>query len=118
MAMLRHRSAMRSDVDTRVLISARSAEDALYRDELTALEPRSGLQVAWTFTREAPSGWAGWTRRVDAEMLAQSAPPPAARPLCFVCGPTPFVETVTGLLVEAGHDQHQFHAERFGPTGG
>jgi ferredoxin-NADP reductase len=118
MAMLRHRAARASDVPAHVLVSARSARDALFRDELERLEPRAGLRVAWTFTREAPPGWDGFARRVDAAMLAEIGPGPQAAPRCFVCGPTPFVERVTALLVEDGHDPRAVHAERFGPTGG
>ncbi|HEY3018864.1 MAG TPA: FAD-binding oxidoreductase, partial [Solirubrobacteraceae bacterium] len=118
MSMLRHRAARRSDVEARVLVSARSGEDALYRDELAALEPVAGLRVAWTFTRTPPPGWTGWDRRVDAAMLEAVGPPPRAGARCFVCGPTPFVEAVAELLVRAGHDPHAIHAERFGPTGG
>ena len=36
MSMLRHRGARASDVEAHVLVSARSEEDALYRDELRA----------------------------------------------------------------------------------
>jgi ferredoxin-NADP reductase len=117
MSMLRHRGARASAVEAHVLASARSAEDALYRDELAALEPRAGLHVAWTFTREPPAGWDGYARRVDAAMLADVAPAPDAQPLIFVCGPTPFVEAVADLLVDAGYDPRTIHAERFGPTG-
>jgi ferredoxin-NADP reductase len=118
MAMLRHRAACASEVETHALISARSAQDALYRDELAALGPRAGLRVDWTFTRAAPPGWDGFARRVDAEMLAAVAPAPASGVRSFTCGPTPFVEAVTALLVQAGHDPRGIHAERFGPTGG
>ena len=118
MAMLRHRGARASDVEAHVLVSTRSEEDALYRDELAALEPHAGLHVAWTFTRTPPSAWGGYARRVDAAMLAEVAPDPDARPLIFVCGPTPFVEAVADLLVDGGHDPRTIHAERFGPTGG
>ena len=51
-------------------------------------------------------------------MLAEVAPAPADAPLIFVCGPTPFVEAVADLLVDAGYDPRAIHAERFGPTGG
>src|SRR6187397_955258 len=68
MAMLRHRGARASDVEAHVLVSARSEEDALYRDELERLEPRAGLHVAWTFTRTPPPRWGGYARRVDAAM--------------------------------------------------
>ena len=118
MAMLRHRGARASDVEAHVLVSTRSEEDALYRDELGALEPRAGLHVAWTFTRTPPPAWGGYARRVDAAMLAEVAPDPDTRPLIFVCGPTPFVEAVADLLVDAGYDPRTIHAERFGPTGG
>jgi ferredoxin-NADP reductase len=118
MSMLRHRGARGSDVEAHLLVSARTGEDALYRDELDALEPRAGLHVTWTFTREAPAGWNGYARRVDAAMLADVAPAPDARPLIFVCGSTPFVEAVADLLVDGGYDPRTIHAERFGPTGG
>jgi ferredoxin-NADP reductase len=117
MAMLRHRAARGSDAETRLLASARSAEDALFRDELDTLGPGAGLHVAWTFTRAPPPGWGGYARRIDAAMLAEVAPDPDADPLIFVCGPTPFVEAVADLLVDAGQDPRAIHAERFGPTG-
>ena len=116
MSMLRHRAARASTVETRLLVSARSQADLLYRAELDGLRPASGLAVSPTFTRTAPPGWTGYQRRVDAPMLAAVDPGPDAR--CFVCGPTPFVEGVTQLLVAAGHENHRIHAERFGPTGG
>jgi ferredoxin-NADP reductase len=118
MSMLRHRAARASDVPAHVLVSVRSPEDRIYAAELEALEPRSGLRLEWTYTREPPPGWDGWTRRVDAEMLAELGPGPAARPRAYVCGPTPFVEQAATLLVDAGHDPDSIHAERFGPTGG
>jgi ferredoxin-NADP reductase len=105
-------------VETYVLVSSRSPGAALYAAELAALEASPGLTIERTFTRTTPPGWTGYARRVDAAMLADVAPPPDARPLVFVCGPTPFVEHATGLLVTAGHDPGRVHAERFGPTGG
>jgi ferredoxin-NADP reductase len=118
MAMLRHRAARGSDVDTHVLISVRAPEDRLYAHELALLSDTPGISLSWTYTRSAPAGWGDvYRRRVDAEMLTEVGPPPSASPMAFVCGPTPFVESVTGLLVEAGHDPRMVHAERFGPTG-
>jgi ferredoxin-NADP reductase len=117
MAMLRHRAARDSTVEARLLISARSPQDALYGTELERIEPRAGLQVTHTFTRMPPPGWTGWHRRVDAAMLEELGPGPGERPLAFVCGPTPFVESVADLLVAAGHEPGAIHTERFGPTG-
>jgi ferredoxin-NADP reductase len=116
MAMLRHRSAARSDADARLLVSARSVEDVLYRGELEALD--GGVAVHTTLTRAAPPGWNGWSRRVDADMLRAVGPGACARPRTYVCGPTAFVEHVADLLVALGHDPGDVHTERFGPTGG
>ena len=115
MAMLRHRAARRSDVDARLLLSARTAADILYRDELARY---GDVMVHTTLTRSQPPGWEGSSRRVDADMLYELGPRPVERPRIFVCGPTAFVESAADLLVVLGHDWHAIHAERFGPTGG
>jgi ferredoxin-NADP reductase len=39
-------------------------------------------------------------------------------PVCFVCGPTGFVETVASILVGLGHEPGSIKTERFGPSGG
>lgn len=119
MAMLRHRAAAGSHADARLLVSARDHASLLYRDELERLASAGdGLGVTTTLTRERPPSWNGHTRRVDAAMLEEVGPAPAARPRAFVCGPTPFVEAVADLLVGLGHAAAAIHTERFGPTGG
>jgi ferredoxin-NADP reductase len=118
MAMLRHRAARQSSAEASLLVSSRTAEDILYREELARLAQGDGLAVHHTLTRGVPDGWSGFDRRVDAEMLAQVGQAPAAAPRIFVCGPTPFVEAVADLLVGLGHEPASIHAERFGPTGG
>jgi ferredoxin-NADP reductase len=114
MAMLRHRAAQGSDADARLLLSARAAEDILYREELGRL---GDVRVHTTLTRSQPPGWTGSSRRLDADMLYQLGPKPEEQPRIFVCGPTAFVESAADLLVVLGHDWHSIHAERFGPTG-
>jgi ferredoxin-NADP reductase len=118
MAMLRHRAAQGSTVEARLLVSARSAQDALYSEELAAIGAGDGLVVNQTFTREPPADWPGYARRIDVDMLREVGPSPAERPRIFICGPTAFVERAADLLVELGHDPAAIHAERFGPTGG
>jgi ferredoxin-NADP reductase len=118
MSMLRHRAVRGSTIDTRLLVSARSSQDVLYRDELMQPARGEGLAIHFTLTRSPPEDWTGWHRRVDADMLAAVGPPAQAAPHVFVCGPTAFVERVADLLVAAGHDPARIHAERFGPTGG
>jgi len=115
MAMARQRAAHGNEVATRLLYSARTLEDVIYRDELAELSG-NGFDVVYTLTREQPEGWTGYARRVDRELLAEVAPGGLA--LTFVCGPTPFVEAVAEALVELGHDPFRIKTERFGPTGG
>jgi ferredoxin-NADP reductase len=117
MAMVRQRAADGDKVGTRLLYSARSWEDIIYRDELERqVQSDDGLEIVYTLTREQPTGWNGYDRRVDRELLAEVAPDGLA--LTFVCGPTPFVEAVAEALVGLGHEPSRIKTERFGPTGG
>ena len=100
----------------RLLYSSRSFADVIYRAELDA--PAAGVEVAQTLTRAQPDGWTGYARRVDAALLGEVAWPAGENPLAFVCGPTSFVETVAGGLVELGYPPARVKTERFGATGG
>jgi ferredoxin-NADP reductase len=115
MAMARQRALDGDAVPTRLLYSARSWDDVIYRDELERLRG-GGFDVTYTLTRSQPDGWTGYSRRVDAELLRAVAPANFA--VAFVCGPTPFVEAVAGGLVTLGHEPRRIKTERFGPTGG
>jgi ferredoxin-NADP reductase len=118
MSMLRHRAASGSRVPARLLLSSRTAEDILYRAELDRLAAGDpAVEVVHTLTRAQPPGWTGYARRIDAEMLAEVAWPPAERPLVYVCGPTRLVEAAAGQLVGLGHEPGRVRTERFGPTG-
>ena len=117
MAMLRQRVASGSDAEMKLLLSSRSWDDVIYRDELERIAG-NGVTVVHTLTRTQPPGWTGYARRVDMAMLEEIAPPSADRPLVYVCGPTPFVEAVANALVQLGHAPDRVKTERFGPTGG
>ena len=71
-----------------------------------------------TLTRAQPPGWTGPHRRVDREMLEEVVWPAVSTPRVFICGPTPFVESVANILVALGHAPQRIKTERFGPTGG
>jgi ferredoxin-NADP reductase len=119
MAMIRHHSAAGSTANVRLLYSSRSLDDLIYRDELANLAAGGmRLQVFHTLTRSQPPGWEGYSRRVDGEMVAEVAWPRKDSPAVFVCGPTAFVETAAGLLLESGYDAIWIKTERFGATGG
>jgi ferredoxin-NADP reductase len=116
-AMLRLRVQSGSDAPARLLYSSRSIDDVIYRAELDELRG-DGVEVDYTLTRSQPEGWTGYARRVDAAMLAEVAWAPAEGARAYICGPTPFVETVAGDLVELGYPMGMVKTERFGATGG
>ena len=100
-------SMLRAGARGRVLVSARDPDDVLFARELDKLE----TEVVPTYTRWAPRGWTGYARRVDRAMLRE-VDLPGAR--VYVCGPTPFVESVANDLVALGHDPATIRTERFG----
>lgn len=119
MAMLRHRAKARSMAPARLLYSARSLARVIYREELERLASADGAPVvAYALTHEQPSGWSGYSRFVDAEMLRDVLGGPGGGAISFVCGPTGFVEKVADALVELGYEGDRIRTERFGPTGG
>jgi ferredoxin-NADP reductase len=115
-AMLRHRVRSGSEVPVRLLYSARTLPDVIYRAELD--EAVDDIEVEYTLTREQPPGWSGYARRVDTELLGEFAWPADEGALAFVCGPTSFVEAVASGLVALGYPPARVKTERFGATGG
>lgn len=119
MSMLRHRSSTGDKTPARLLYSSRTFEDIIYREELDRLAAAGGgLTVAHALTRAQPSGWKGYARRIDRDMVHDVAWPKEQSPQVFVCGPTAFVETAASLLVDSGYDPSWIKTERFGATGG
>jgi ferredoxin-NADP reductase len=107
MAMLRHRRLVAPEVAMRLVYSVRTAADVIYADEL-------GDDALLTFTRAPPDGWSGHSGRIDAQLVGGAA---AGAMTAYVCGSNGFVETATGLLLDAGLRPEWIRTERFGPTG-
>lgn len=116
MAMARAHAAGPSDADVRVLISARTIEDILYREELERLAAAGAIGLQQTLTRTVPDGWPGGDRRVDAAMLKALGPAPSEAPTIFVCGSNAFVEAAVRALLDLGHSASSIRTERFGPS--
>jgi ferredoxin-NADP reductase len=117
-AMLRHYLAIGSTVPVRLLYSARSLGDVVYRDELQRMIDDHGLDIRFTLTREQPPGWRGYSRRIDEALLADVVFSADEHPLVYICGPTAFAESAADALVALGHDPSTIMIERFGGTGG
>lgn len=118
MAMLRHRRANDSKIPTRLLYSSRTQEDVIYKEELAELvRDDPTLDVVFTFTRQSPTDWTGYRRRIDAAMLGEVLAPLGGFARVYVCGPTLLVESVANALIAMGLTREQVRTERFGPTG-
>ena len=114
--MLRHRRRRGSEIATRLLYSARTLEDVIYRTELD--QPEKGLEVVQTLTRAQPADWSGYARRVDQELLREVAWP-ARRAAARVRLRADHLRRGRGVcLVTLGYPPTRVKTERFGATGG
>jgi ferredoxin-NADP reductase len=112
MAMLRHRRRTAPDLPMRLLYSARTQREVIFRDEL-------GDDAIVALTRELegipiegiPRVHLG---RIFPGLIAAEA---FDTGLAFVCGSNGFVESMTQMLLVAGYSPDRIRTERFGPTG-
>lgn len=113
LAMARAHAVQGSAAAFRMLYSVRSAEDAMYREEIERLAS-SSLQLTWIYTRDAPTGWTQPVGRLTPARIRDATWPPTDDVMTFICGPTSFVEAVADAMVSHGHDPMRVRTERFG----
>ncbi|MFF8579796.1 ferredoxin reductase [Streptomyces albidoflavus] len=115
MAMVRARRGAPAPAPLRLLHSVRAPDQRWYAAELDRLaaEP-AGPVVDTVYTRRAPPGAVRPPGRLTLPDLERPGWRAQDAPRCFVCGPTTFVEAVSGLLVEVGHPPDRIRTERFG----
>jgi ferredoxin-NADP reductase len=116
MAMARQRARLGSTTPMKLVLSSRTIDDVIYREELDALEG-NGFEVVYTLTRSQPPGWTGYSRRIDRELLAEVAWPASDSPRVYVCGSTRFVDAAADPLLALGYEARWIRTERFGATG-
>jgi ferredoxin-NADP reductase len=119
MAMIRSRAASGSSAPFRLLYSVREPGAVFYRDELRKRsENDHSPTLTYAYTRITPKDWPRPPGRIGASLVAEAAWPSKLVPTCYVCGPTPFVESAAGLLSACGNRSDKIRTERFGATGG
>jgi ferredoxin-NADP reductase len=117
MAMIRSRDGV-NPTPFRLIYSVRTPDDRIYDHELRRRATEdSGLDITFLYTRTAPAGETRSVARITGEDLVTYGWRADLEPTCYVCGPTPFVETVADLLIDLGHNPTRIRTERFGPTG-
>lgn len=102
----------------RVLHSVRTVDARIFADELAQLARTRPVEVATIVTRERGAGDSRAGGRLGALDLEVFGWPASDAPECFVCGPAGFVDAVTRMLVQMGHDAARIHTERVVPRGG
>ena len=125
-SILAHRNSVAPSVAAMLLYSVRSLDDIIYRRWLDDLSQNDlGFEARYTLTRQRPDDWPGYRRRVDPDMLEGCwsalrrravGGARACGPLCYVCGPTGFVEAAADALLAVGVPEETIKTERFGPT--
>jgi ferredoxin-NADP reductase len=119
MSMLRTRARAKSNAPFRLLYSVRTPETVYYADELRNLDSDAGIiSVAFAYTRSAPPSSASPPQRIGEDFIRMHGFAVSQRPSTYICGPTAFVEALSGLLERMGYDEANIKTERFGPTGG
>jgi ferredoxin-NADP reductase len=107
-SMLRHARDVGRPELLSLAVSARTAADLPYRDELEA----AGVLIA--FSRERGAMGIG-PSRLDAAAVGAVADPGAT---AFVCGSARFTLAMESHLMAAGQPADTIRVERFGPSGG
>lgn len=113
-AMASARERESQGADFRLLYSCRTPDDVFFAGELADL---TKTRVDIVYTRRSPTGSPRSPGRLTRESLAELTLLAETAPRIFVCGPTPFVETVSRWLSELGHDPARIRTERFGGNG-
>lgn len=95
-----------------LLVSARSVEDLVLREEVARLQGLLRLGVVEVVT-SPPPGWMGAAGRIDGALLDRCLPRLARHHDYFICGPNAMVVSVTGQLRRRGIPMQRIHTELF-----
>jgi ferredoxin-NADP reductase len=113
MAILRYLTDQNWKGDIYFLYSAKTPQDIIFRQELDDLQRRfPNLHLLVTLTRAGAMDWAGRKGRITGELLTQTIPNLATRPI-YICGPASMMEPTTQLLRELGVPADQIKSEAF-----
>lgn len=101
---------------TALLLSARTARDVLFSEELHSIESSDpAFLMALAITRERPARGLDYGRRIDGAMVQEILTRLDRMPThVFVCGSNGFVNIATDAVLLAGVDASSVRTERYG----
>jgi ferredoxin-NADP reductase len=116
MSMIRHQQSAVPTIPVVLLLSARTWDDVLYRDELLEIDRRlNGFKLIITLTREPPKRTGDYGRRVDSAMVSDVLQRlPTSPKLVFICGNNPFVNAAADGVVTCRVPPEKIRTERYG----
>jgi ferredoxin-NADP reductase len=94
-----------------LIYSARTPADFAFAHEWRRLSRQGRIRFCATVTREADRSWRGRRGRVQQAWI--NAIVKGRTPLCYVCGPEPFVARMIEMLREAGVSARRIRRERY-----
>lgn len=116
MSMVRFQKGRALPIPIALVVSARTWNDILYRDELLGFESSiSGFHVTFILTRDSPKRSVDYGRRIDSHIVGDSLNSLPLPPVCvYICGSNPFVNTAADSTIAAGILPHVIRTERYG----
>lgn len=116
MSMIRFQRSREMPVSMALVVSARTWDDVLYRDELLRLESSiPTFRVTFILTRDSSRRPTDYSRRIDGAIVADSLghlPKPPMR--IYICGSNPFVNTAADSAIGLGISPQIIRTERYG----
>jgi ferredoxin-NADP reductase len=116
MSMIRHQQSAASALPVVLLLSARTWNEVLYRDELLEIDnSHEEFKLALALTRESPKRAADYGRRIDGAMVADVLQfLPSLPKFVFVCGSNPFVNAGADGAIANKIPSQSIRTERYG----
>ncbi len=108
-SMLQSHTSSQSPIKMHLLYSARTYENIIYKNELL-----NSPNTTITLTQNDTEDWQGHTGRIDTALLKATLNSFETSPLCFICGMSSFVGSVSDALQSLGIPTDKIKTERFG----
>ena len=112
-SMLKFLSKKSIQTHTQILISAKTKNDVLYKNEIDELViENQNIQATYILTRAN-----NLAKRVDKNLLSKLiSKHKTHQPTCYIAGPTQFVENMMLYLLQLGLTPQQIRTEPFGDS--
>jgi ferredoxin-NADP reductase len=108
-SMLASHKTSQSQSKMKLIYSARTYEDIIYKEELID-QPNTTI----TLTKKVPENWSGDKGRISTELFKKVLDDFVETPLCYICGMSSFVSAASNILQNLNIPIENIKTERFG----